>query len=149
MPASSAARSPSQSTCFLSSPSSPSSPIGAGAAYPTTWPGPRSSTTTGGLRRRRVEGCRELLDRRPLGVADLRPVLLVGLRHSFGDLHDELLVTRDLARCGLLLEQGDRFGEVLQADVLEFLRRVIPLRVRLLRHERVEQLALTVLLPRL
>ena len=92
-------------------------------------------------------------DRRALGVAYRSPVtvtLLVRLGDVVGEIQDELSVLVDLLRGRLTCEQGHRIPQVLQAVLLQLIRRVVPGVVHrgFGGDDLVEQLALAMMLPR-
>src|SRR4029453_13658477 len=93
----------------------------------------------------------DLVDRRPLGVADLLASLPVGVCDLVREVEDEAPVVLDFLRRRLAHEDSDRVTQVLQPGLPELLGRVVA-RVVALRPRRddlVQELAVTVLLARL
>src|SRR5207247_9852408 len=98
-----------------------------------------------------AEGSGDLVDRRPLGLADARSTLPVRVGDLLGEREDEASVALDLVRRGLALEQLDGVLQMLQAVLPQLLDRVVArvVDLGLRRDDLVEQLALAVLLARL
>ena len=115
------------------------------------WPGPMADPRQRFLPDSCVQGSRDVVDRRLLGLADFLTVLPVSSCDFVGQRDDEPAIFVDLCRRGLALKQSDRITQVLQSVLLELLGRVIvrviPLRFG--RDDLIQKFALAVLLARL
>src|SRR6266516_7350233 len=105
----------------------------------------------GGSRSWQIQARCNLLERGPLGRADVLPALPVSVGDPVREVEHEPLVVLKLLRRRRTLEQANRIAKMLQTLFFEFLDRVVPGVVGLgLRcHDLVQQCALTVLPPRL
>src|SRR4249920_1206432 len=81
--------------------------------------------------RRLPQAVANLIQRRLLGGAHLLPFLLVGGRDGRREGHDELAVVIELLGCALPADGGGRFGDPLEASVVQLAGRVVTVPVEL------------------